>query len=301
MNPLLFVIIVISILAIVRGWRRGLFGIVYGIFSWAFMLAFVSMANPLLYQYMLNNEEIYDKVYDFVYPYADQAVPQLSSRVEVPVRMADLGAVQEYLKNYTSGDNNDESVHIDKDVIEQSGLDIPESVKQWIPENGIDIPSEVVEKAVNGEAIEIPDQYEGVVEELEKRGVPVSDYIEEVNEKLSETAGDIRKAAVAAAAAEATKKILKGLALLLTYLIAKAICLIVRLTAHTLMQNEAIHFLSRATGALAGMAEACLYIWILLAVISMFEMTPVGQKLYAQVQENDFLQMMYENDPFKKI
>ncbi|MBQ9631849.1 MAG: hypothetical protein IJV04_02890 [Lachnospiraceae bacterium] len=333
MNPLFVVIIIISALSIFRGWRRGIVGLAYGVISWIFILAFVGVANPMLYRYFMENEPIREAVYDRIYPLADAYVPKSVASEEMPEREAEpgrltlqstnrsrvegnadahapvasqvvsdyLGVLQEYLKENGYYDEKNDTIHIDKELIDNLDLDIPEEIEALIPEKGLDVPASVLEEMKKNGGIRIPSKYKFLVGLLESQGVDVSGFVDSVNNKLEDTVVELREKAVARVAEEATDRILKVLALLITYIIAKLICVIARLSLKLITIVPPVNFLVKAAGAAVGAVEALLYIWVILFVIALVRPSPIGGDLYEQVEENPLLETMYEVNPLTEI
>lgn len=232
MNGLSLFFLVLTVLVIFRGWRRGLVGLIYGIAAWIFIAVFVMVANPPIYHYFMENEDIHDAVYERVYPYADSYVPQIAAQVDVPVRLADS----------------------------------------------------------------VPAEYREILEGLKEKGIDPGDIAGAVGDSLKESAEDIRKAAVEVAAERVTSYLLKAVAVILSYLIAKIICLLVKLALNAVTAVGPIRSAVHVAGAAIGVVEAILYIWIILYVISLAQLTEWGAALYGQVEENPVLLFLYENN-----
>ncbi len=295
MNALFLIIIILSALVIYRGWSRGIIVLAYGIFSWIFMIAFTAIANPILYNYFMNNEAVHDKVYEFVYPYADASIPQVSMKKETPQREAAPKGVDEDKKS------DDDSIHIDKDILEEGAKNLPDALKDLIPEKGVDVPKDLVDKFQENGGISIPDKYQWAVDMLEDYGIDVEEYVDKANDTIENTMEDMRKAAVEKAATEITKRVLKGLALIVSYLISKAVCTVVWFILNLIRKIGPLNKVVHLAGACVGVVESALYIWIIMFVISMVRPSPQGSLLYKQVEANPFLQFMYDKNPLTDI
>lgn len=57
-----------------------------------------------------------------------------------------------------------------------------------------------------------------------------------------------------------------------------------------------IHGLNQISGAIFGIAEALIFVWIFFALLGMFEGTVAGRKLIFLIQDNVWLRFLYENN-----
>ena len=155
MNPLFLVCLVITGLSVFRGWRRGVIGLIFGVAAWLFILVFVIIARPLLYDALFQNDGFQDAIYHKVYPYADSAVPKLEAN---------------YLNN--SGKSLSDAV---RDV-QNGGLTLPEKYQDMVDElkeSGIDLGA-VADTIEEGAVDSVEDIRESVVSTAAEK---VTDYI----------------------------------------------------------------------------------------------------------------------------
>ena len=295
MNGLFLFCLALTALVIFRGWRRGIIGLAYGIGSWIFIAVFVTMANPLVYNYFYDNEDIHDAVYDRVYPYADSYIPQITAQVELPARLADATAADEYkdvAEKYLNGDAEIPDEY--KEAVEKYRSGDAEGALDELEKKGVTVP-EKYQNAINAlknSGIDI-NEFAG---ELQEKGVDLGEISGSLSNSVKESAADIRKAAVETLAEKVTSYVLKAMAVVIVYLIAKVLCLLVKLMLSIVTSAGPIRFAVHVTGAAVGVIESLLYIWIILFVISLTQVTEWGASLYEQVEANPILLLLYENN-----
>lgn len=293
-NGLFLFCLALTVLVVFRGWRRGLIGLIYGVGAWIFIAAFVTMANPPIYHYFMENEEIHDAVYERVYPYADSYVPQIAAQVKVPVRLAasvspeDEEKIKQYLND--GGEVPDEY----KGAVEQYLNGDTEGALDELEKKGVTIPEKYKETldALEDSGVSANEILDG----LKDKGIDLNDIAGAVGGSLKESAADIRKAAVEVAAERVTSYLLKAMAVVISYLLAKVICLLVKLALSVVTSVGPIRSAVHIAGAAVGVVEAVLYIWIILYVISLTQLTEWGASLYGQVEGNPILLFLYENN-----
>lgn len=75
MNVLLFCITLLIAVSVIRGWSRGLIGLVFGLISWLIIAAAVLFGSPVVYSYLMQNTSLYESLYEKVEAGADQYIP----------------------------------------------------------------------------------------------------------------------------------------------------------------------------------------------------------------------------------
>ena len=294
MNILFFIILIIFAVCVIRGWQRSIFGLIYGVVTWVFMIVFVAIANPFIYVNLMANEKVHDAVYERVQPYAQKYVSETFEEKTTP---KDDGKKNDDEKK----SKKKEYVHVDKNVLDTLAEDLPAPIQNLIPEGGVDVSSDIVDKVKKGSPIEIPEKYAGLVEVLEDNGVDVSKYVDDLNSSIDGKIEKLKKAAIKAAAEEAAKRVMRAMSFLIAFLIAKAVCVIVWIVFKLTMKIGLFNKMGRALGAAVGAVEACLCTWAILFAVSLIRLSEQGDALYSQVQANPFLALMYDNNPLLKI
>lgn len=64
LNLALIITLFILFFSILQGWRKGILGIVFGLVSWIFVIAFVVFAHPYIENYLRDNTKTYDTIYE---------------------------------------------------------------------------------------------------------------------------------------------------------------------------------------------------------------------------------------------
>ena len=121
MNIFLMIVLIIIALATIRGFRKGIIGLLFGIVSWIFTIVFVVMANPGINSFLTN---------------------------QTPVKTHIETAVGEYVSDKLAGVDNLEDLNLNK---EQEVIIPPELTKslQTIVKHSQLQPIPVIDDAVN--------------------------------------------------------------------------------------------------------------------------------------------------------
>ncbi len=248
MNVLLFCIALIMSLTIIKGYSRGLIGLIYGVASWIFIASVVVVGSPAVYEYLTENTIVYDKIHDMVVQTADTYLPEN----------------EELIQNLQKNDTQEEA---------ESDLPVDEkSIKSIL-------------NSTNLEEI-IPD---------------LDEMTQKMTGGIQRSADLVRQEVIENAARLVTNRILHVLAGIFCYLVAKIICIIVRILINIVTSPAPISFLMHLTGAVLGAAEGYLYAMIILLIISQIRFLDVGMPLYEQVQSSPILTMLYTTNPLLKL
>ncbi len=82
MNALLITCGITVLVTALRGMKRGLFGIVYGIASWVVIIAIVSSAGPVTGKALMQIKPLHDSVADFLAPFAAVFSQEILTEIE---------------------------------------------------------------------------------------------------------------------------------------------------------------------------------------------------------------------------
>ncbi len=266
MNVLTIAALVIMVFCMLRGWKRGIIMWIYGVAAWIFIMLFVTVAHNILFNVYMENEDIYGKVYGTVRPYVEKYIPETTENG------IDKNKTIKAIDNIMSGGmpiDGDTLANVDADVLREFGIDVPKEYEGIV--NG------VIDKIANG-----ADSIEGITEEL--------------SEGASNAGNMLRETTVDVATETAVKYILRALAVLTAYLIAKVICIIVKIILTVLTENALIRTPVHIAGALLGLAEAVMYIWVALYGIRILSVTDIGAVMAAQVRSSTLLSYLDENN-----
>lgn len=268
MNALTMAALVVMAICAIRGWRRGFVMLLYGIAAWVFIAVFVLIAHRFIYNYFMGNEMIYTKVYDFARPYVNKYVPE---------SILDVVNVENVISKATEklvGDVDPETIKIDNDFLSNIDAD-----------------------RLADYGIEIPEEYRGVVESMiskaaegvDKGSDAAGELIENAKERAGDAGEDLRNAMVDAATQTAVEYIFRAAAVFTAYLIAKIICVIVKIVLIVITERTPIRMAVHLAGAALGWFESVLYIWVALYVIRALEVTSFGRSLASQIDESSLL------------
>lgn len=130
MEKLIPIGIFIAAAAVMWWMRRGIFSLIYGIVSWIFIIIFVINVNPVFFNYLYNDKEIYTYIYDRSYQYADENVPEADDdMIEVPEKYTDSLKKLEVL-----GVDVDSATDSLNDTVEKSADNIRQNVVEQLSE-----------------------------------------------------------------------------------------------------------------------------------------------------------------------
>ena len=80
------------------------------------------------------------------------------------------------------------------------------------------------------------------------------------------------------------------------YLLAKIICVVVKIILVVISEKEPIRTPVHLAGAALGMLESLLYVWIALYLIRLVSVTDFGASLALQVAESPYLSVLDQNN-----
>lgn len=230
-SGLFIVAIVLMAFCTIRGLRRGIAMLIYGVAAWLFVLLFILFFKTPIYNMYVGNERVYNQIYEVAFTYVDRYVPKADAEEK----------------------SNDETV---------------EQLKETIPKE-LQITEEMVSKID--------------IKKLEEYGIKVpKDFIKE-------GVTSVRDGIVDKATRAFVDYLIQALAVLTAYLIAKLICVIVKIIIITISESAIARGPVHLLGGIFGLGESILYIWIILYVISMIEFTNFGRSLASDVAGNPLL------------
>ena len=302
MNVLLFCLTVIVTLTVIRGWSRGLIGLIFGLASWAFVIAAVVFGSPVVYNYLTENTAAYDVVYEKVLESARSFLPSAAGTTgkntaesadgktaesgEMETQTTDsLTADTALLEEESSGEdpNSDEGGTEDASA-EDKTRDVQTDLAAVLEDSDLAIDEDTVRDIIQNKDLS---DIEPAIENLTKSAAGgVTGSVDLVREKVSEK--------IAAAIAERILRIIAGV---FCYLAANIICIIVKILLHAVTSPKPIGFILHLAGALVGAAEGYIYTMIILLIISQIRFVDVGMRLYEQVESSSILTMLYTANP----
>ena len=101
---------------------------------------------------------------------------------------------------------------------------------------------------------------------------------------------------VAEATSVITDYVLRGIATLISFIIAVIACSLIWLIIGILNRTPVIGTASHLAGGIFGIFEGLLLVWIIMYIISLSSMTEIGSAAYEQIQDNQFLLYIYDNN-----
>lgn len=139
-------------------------------------------------------------------------------------------------------------------------------------------------------AVEPPDFMRGAVaDQLEKLDIKSLDQ-NSLNAKINSIISDT-----------VTTMILKGIAVILAFLLGWLILLIIKFVVNLIGKIPIIHGASKIFGAIVGMAEGLLIIWLALFVIRSFAAAGNGEKVWKEAEQSAVIMTINEYNPIYDI
>lgn len=268
MNILLIVVIAILLLCTIRGYRKGLFGIIFGIICWIFMAFMLIFGTPKMYTALYNNSSIYDGVYSRVEKLVSDKVDSVGRQVL---------------------DDSTESVMPEDEAYD--GIDTSNLSDTTIPENKIE-----------GYLSNLPPQIAEQIRSLTGSGnVNAENIINNANEKALEAENKAKVSVVSAIAVKITEYVIYGLAFLFTLILAWIIILIVSIFVKIIENSRGVKTVSHWSGLIFGLLEGFLIVFIILYIVSFVNLATGGAIVDKNITDNAFLEFLYTHNPIEKI
>lgn len=133
----------------------------------------------------------------------------------------------------------------------------------------------------------------------------LKDEIEEVlegkAEEWEEYTGDRMKQLEAYICEVLTGLILNTIGFVVTLLMTAAGMALLCFVLDVLSRLPVIHQINTFAGAAFGMLESLMLLWIIFVILTMLGSTEFGQKVLTLISENDFLSLLYDNNPIAKL
>lgn len=149
------------------------------------------------------------------------------------------------------------------------------------------------------------------LEVLEQYGImlpePILDKLEEVQEELNikESLESITDSAVSPVyktlATTITAIVVKGVVSVVVLILAMIAVFIIGAMLDIVSKLPVIDTANKTLGIAAGAIKGMIIIWLLLAVLSFFSVTEIGQTLLAWIYESPILIWVYENNPLLSL
>lgn len=80
------------------------------------------------------------------------------------------------------------------------------------------------------------------------------------------------------------------------FILSLALIKLLALTLDKIMHLPILNFINKALGALLGLLEATVYVWVLMMVVHILPHIPICQRAVTEIAENPLLSAIYENN-----
>ncbi len=243
-----FIVLIILVLLGVRGFKRGILGIIYGIVAWIFIIVFVQWASPQAYNNLKQDEKI---------------VESISSGVE----------------NVLNNKADEITVENAEDELSEEKVN---SLAPYLSDDTLEKYNQLMANLEDFKAVSSQVTDSSMKQELDNQA----------NEAL-----DAQKAIIVEEATDVvTDYILQALGTVIAVVIGCIICSLVWMFVGLINRAPIIGPASHFLGAIFGIFEGLLIVWIIMYVVSMTLLTDTGAKAFQQISENEFLLYLYNNN-----
>ena len=258
MNSLLISYGILEVLTAIRGMRRGLYGVIYGIMTWVLILLLLPETVPTVARELEKNEQIKSHVEELVTPY---------------VGVLSLGAVIESF----AGDSGENALgDIDIEELKKN----PEALQEYI-QNFIGSQEQL-------------EKYERIALGLAEGTTETEDFSDTTD--LSKYLSESEQADVQSEMKDTlVKYAMACLAILISYLILKIATAIIGSIIRNVMKKSD-QSSNKVLGLIWGVVEGILYICVAMSVISLVQVTMIGRMMVSMIYESPILKFIYENN-----
>lgn len=257
MSILLIICLAILIFCTIRGYKKGLFGIVFGIISWIFIAVCLIYGTPKMNENLRANSRVYNKVYSSVEKYVSAKV----DAADVPdISLDSVNALGAGAAGVISQDQINEKV--------QESLSL-------LPKNI---------------AAELQDMSDHAATNGEEDAADTQD-------EISDQVKTVKDVVVQRITKTVTNYVISVMAFVLTLIVAWIIILIVSIIIKIIELNRGVKIASHGLGLVFGIAEGLLLVFIILYIISAVSMITNGQKLENDINNSVIMSFLYTHNP----
>lgn len=285
MNWLLLIVLLILVANVIYGIHKGALRMLYRALSWLFVVAFMVAVTPHMDAFLTDRTGLDEWIEERTESYAGD-------------RWNDMK--QQMLEQMTKG-NPDGSSSSSTDSENQNSFDQGVSILNHISStitdssqeenendaSAVDDITNEVSRLLGDGKIQVPeslqDAFDQARDSIQKSASDTGDRIKKAEEQAEQTVIDKVSETI-------TGYVMRGIAAILTFLLAKVIVWIVGIFIHAADRNRFIGGISRVLGAVLGLGIGFLYVWILLYIIDCFCWTKWGMSLTAMINDSAFLQ-----------
>lgn len=275
MNYLLIITLVLLFVGFVIGWAKGLIGILTGILSWVIILGVMYVATPAI-ERAYSKGPVYEKMYNTVSDHVSNGLVTKENKA--------IDELNESIEAANDSDSTDTSTETASDGNQKADINLSdsESMKDFLSGISISLPSAVtriVAQAVDGATNAAARLVSNITADSQDKITSANDTI--VNTVSTPIA----------------TLMVRGLALLTSFLLAVIITRIIALIGQALGNTPVIGGISRFFGGIWGIIVVLVLVWLFMDLVTCFSITPNGQKLMSQINSSSFLDTLYINNP----
>ncbi|MCR5343319.1 MAG: hypothetical protein K6E70_08155 [Butyrivibrio sp.] len=298
LNGLVIGFVVLILLTALRGRDRGLYGILYGIMTWAMVIILLPTATVRVSDKLAEHEEVRAKVEEVVDPYVDViAVGFISDKISGMV--AESGLLNDSLKGLEGSEEL---------LKEYENMALGEELDADKMKNMIFGEGSGTEKEASGDGDE---QNSGEASDAEKGALGEGDDDKQTSgegsdiEKLGESLklGDgVKLPSIVRDQAKAiiVDYVIYLISVVIGYILIKLLAAFAGMFIKSFLSDHKRSDIDNL-GTLWGFAEGILYVFVALLLVSAVAQTGFGKLMVAMVTQNNILKYMYENNVLRFV
>ncbi|WP_026493496.1 hypothetical protein [Butyrivibrio sp. XPD2002] len=300
LNGLVIGFVVLILLTALRGRDRGLYGILYGIMTWAMVIILLPTATVRVSDKLGEHEEVRAKVEEAVDPYVDViAVGFISDKISGMV--AESGLLNDSLKGI---EGSEELLKEYEKMALGEELDA-DKVKDMIFGEGSGTGTEALGEELDADKLKDMVFGEGSGTEKEAFGDGDKQDSGEASDAEKGVLGEGDGVKLPSIVRDQAKAIIVDyviylISVVIGYILIKLLAAFAGMFIKSFLSDHKRSDIDNL-GTLWGFAEGVLYVFVALLLVSAVAQTGFGKLMVAMVTQNNILKYMYENNVLRFV
>ena len=124
----------------------------------------------------------------------------------------------------------------------------------------------------------------------------ITELVGITEQRIQDSAEETKNQVIHAVTDELTKRIVNATAMMVSFLMAVAICLLLSLVLRVIHDLPIVGGVSRFIGGVWGFIEGILAVWVMFVMVTSLASSEFGQKAMMQIMNNPILLFLYKNN-----
>lgn len=300
MNWIIWMVAAIILIGVLIGVYRGALRIMVSIVTLALTIGIAFFVTPYAAKIVMEKTPVDDSIRDYVVASMADAADSLLGREEEAIGLTEervlkvldaAGVSEEELKENGISVKDITEGNIDKEVLEQLGISSKilvgerenEAVVEEFMENA-EIPKDVQVQAI--EEAELPEVFKGMLKENNNAEI----YSELGVETFAQYAGTYL-----------AKLMIHVATFLGVFLIVTIVLRAFVFALNVVNDIPVFGLVNRLAGGFLGIVCSLMIVWFFFIVVTLFYTTDIGRQAYDTILGNDYMRIIYENNPLFDI